>query len=70
MMNSMKLWAIQSLITALMTQLDSAAIRRFVDAGLDALEDMIEKSETTLDDQIALPLIGQVRKAFDLPDRD
>lgn len=68
MMNSMKLWAIQSLVTALMTQLDSEAIRRFVSAGLDALEDMIEKSETKLDDQIALPLIHQIRIAFNLKD--
>lgn len=68
MMNSMKLWAIQSLITALMTQLDSEAIRRFVGAGLDALEDMVEKSDTKLDDQIALPLITQIRVAFTLPE--
>jgi hypothetical protein len=35
MLNSMKLWAIQSLVTALMTQLDAKAIRAFVDAGLE-----------------------------------
>jgi hypothetical protein len=68
MLNSMKLWAIQSLVTALMTQLDAAAIRAFVEAGLNALEGMVERSETKLDDQFVLPLIAQTRKAFELAD--
>jgi hypothetical protein len=68
MLNSMKLWAIQSLVTALMTQLDAKAIRAFVDAGLDAIEGMVDRSETTVDDQFVLPMIAQTRKAFDLAD--
>lgn len=70
MFDSMKLWAIQSLITALMTQLDADAIRAFVIAGLNALEDRIERSETTVDDRFGQPLINQIREAFNLPDND
>lgn len=70
MLNSMKLWAIQSLMTALMTQLNPELIRRFVDAGLDAIEDTVAASENTIDDQLVLPLIKQVRVALDLPDND
>lgn len=70
MINSMKLWAIQSLMTALMTQLNPEMIRRFIDAGLDAIEDTVENTENTIDDQLALPLIKQVRTALNLPDND
>lgn len=68
MMNSMKAWAIQSLVTALMSQLDAKTIRAFVEAGLNAVEAMVERSETTLDDEFVLPIIEQTRQAFDLRD--
>ena len=70
MINSMKVWAIQSLLTALMSQLKPEHLRRFVEGGLDAIEDAIANSENVIDDQFVLPVIKQVRVAFDLPDND
>lgn len=39
------------------------------DAGLDYLEDYIEKSETKADDAL-LPLIATFREVFKIPDND
>lgn len=68
MIDSMKVWLIQSLITALIAKMDEPTLKAWADAGLDKLEEMIAKSETTMDDKLALPLIAQVRAAFGIDD--
>ena len=68
-MDSVKIWMAQTLLSALLTQLDSKLIKGFIDAGLDKVEDMIAESETKVDD-VALPLLARIRDIFDVPDND
>ena len=69
-MNSMQLWFIQQLISALLIKLDEKTIKTGMDALLDIIEDAVENSDTPMDDAIVLPLCDQIRKAFDVPDND
>ena len=69
-MNSMQLWFIQQLISALIIKLDEKTIKSGVDALLDIIEDAVAKSETPMDDAVVLPLCNQLRIAFDVPDND
>lgn len=50
--------------------LSPETLKRFADAGLDAIEDAVAKSESTWDDMVVLPLCQQIRDAFDIPDDD
>lgn len=68
MIDSMKVWVIQSLITALIARMDEPTLKAWADAGLDKLEELIAASETDLDDKMALPLIAQIREAFGIED--
>jgi hypothetical protein len=68
MIDSMKIWFIQSVLTALIAQMDEKTLKAWADAGLDKLEEMIAASETEMDDKMALPLIQQVREAFGISD--
>ena len=53
-----------------MFEVEKGAIKKFADAGLDAIENAVENSETTIDDKVVLPLINTIRAAFDIPDND
>jgi hypothetical protein len=66
----MQLWFIQQLMSALIIKLDEATIKKGMDLLLDVIEEAVERSETTMDDTIVLPLCNQLRKAFDVPDND
>lgn len=54
----------------LVERLDPALLRKWADFGLDMLEDQIAKTESTLDDKLALPVIGAFREAFAIEDND
>jgi len=54
----------------LVEKLDPAMLRRWADFGIDMLEDQIAKTETTLDDKLAMPVIRAVREAFAIEDND
>jgi hypothetical protein len=45
-------------------------LKLFVDAGLDAIENFVEKSETDVDNKIILPMCKLIRNTFDIPDND
>lgn len=53
----------------ILERLDSEDLKKWADHGLDLLEDAIKKSENKFDD-VMLPVIGQMRKAFSIPDND
>ena len=38
------------------------------DKLFDLFEELVARSETTIDDAIVLPIIAQMRKALDIPD--
>jgi hypothetical protein len=60
----------QMLLTALFTVLTPENLRKFVDAGLDAIEDLVQESENKIDDAIVLPICKTIRTAFNVPDND
>lgn len=66
MKNKILFW----LVAQLMGLLNPTLLKELVDRILDFFEDKIEASETTIDDQIALPLIKMIREAFNVPDND
>ena len=45
-------------------------IKKWVDSGLDEVEDSIAKSKTKIDDILIGPVIKTIRAAFDIPDND
>ena len=53
----MKEMIIQNLITILINSLPPNALLKASDKLLDALEDIVEKSETPIDDAVVLPLL-------------
>lgn len=69
-MNSIQMWFIQQLVSALIIKLDEATIKQGFDSLLDIIEDAVAKSETKMDDTIVLPICAQIRTALNVPDND
>ena len=61
---------IKMLMTALLAVLTPENLKKFVDAGLDAIEDAVEGSSSKVDDAVVLPLCRTIRSTFDIPDND
>lgn len=57
------------LVGQLVKTLTPDLIKRFADKMLDAVEDAVTKSENKIDD-LFIPMIGVIRKAFNVPDND
>lgn len=61
---------LMGLLPALIRLLDAEAVRLFIEAGFDAIEDYVEDTDTPVDDAAVLPLMHTVRVALDMPDGD
>lgn len=61
---------ITNLLTTLFAVMPPEMIKGFIDQGLDVVENMIQASETTMDDSLILPIILMIRTTFDIPDND
>ena len=62
---------IAALIAGLIVErLTGDMIKRWADMSLDMIEDAIAKSETKLDDKLALPVINAIREGFGIEDND
>lgn len=59
---------LSAITSALMGLFDSGKLKEFADWCIDLLEDCIEKSENTLDDKYAIPVLRAFRVSFDIPD--
>jgi len=66
----MKQTLIELLLKAVLTFLSEDQLKEFADTLLDFVENAVEKSGTTLDDAIVLPICKKVREAFGIPDND
>jgi hypothetical protein len=66
----MKDQLISLLMSMLFAVLTPENLKKFIDAGLDAIEDIVADSSNTMDDKIVLPICKLVRNAFDVPDND
>ena len=58
--------AVQAIIAALPPQL----LTESADRLLDVIENMIEASDTKVDDTVVMPLIKLLRTSFSIPDND
>lgn len=58
------------LIQGLFAILTPENLKVFMDAGLDAIENLVEGSENKIDDRIVLPICKLIRSTFDIPDND
>lgn len=66
MMDSMKLWLIQQLISTIVLKLDEGTLRQAANGLIEAAEAAARRSENKLDDSV-LPLLAQLDKAFGDP---
>lgn len=66
----MKEKLLQWLITMILQKVASDDIKKWVDAGLDMLENKIKESPNQMDDIVGMPMIGLIRAAFSIPDND
>ena len=70
----MKAWLFEKMIPMAISYLLSLApadvIRELVDKVFDLAEDFVMNSETKIDDAVVLPILAQLREAFNIPDND
>jgi len=66
----MKNQLISVLIQMLLTTLNPELLKKFADMALDFVEDKVLGSASTVDDRLVLPLVKQIRTAFNIPDND
>lgn len=61
---------IREAVVALINALPPDLLTRGADKLLDSIEDVVESSETMIDDAVILPLVRLLRASFDIPDND
>ena len=61
---------IRQAVAALIQALPPNLLAEGADRVLDLVENLIEQSETRIDDAVVLPLLRVVRSAFSIPDND
>lgn len=66
----MKQAIITFLLKTLLSALTPDIIKGFIDAGLDWIEETVEKSETKIDDKLVLPICDLLRRTLNVPDDD
>lgn len=66
----MKAKLISVLVGLILELFTPELLKKFADMLLDFVENHVLESKSTVDDRIILPLCGQIRGAFDIPDED
>jgi hypothetical protein len=66
MKEKMIMWA----VTMFIERMNGEDLKKWIDMGLDIIEDKVEASESTTDDMIVLPICKIVREALSVPDND
>jgi len=61
---------IRQAASALINAIPPDALAKGADQLLDLVEDMVENSDTKVDDAVVLPLIKLIRTSFQIPDND
>lgn len=59
---------IKTLISIAMKMLTEENIKELADKVIDFVEEKVEASENKIDDAMVLPILKQVRSAFDIED--
>jgi len=60
------MWA----VTMFIDKLNGEDLKKWIDMGLDMIEDKVEESPSKTDDMIVLPMCKVVREALSVPDND
>jgi hypothetical protein len=66
----MKITVLIMLLEQLVKLLTPDMLKAMLDAGFDAIENYVAKSENKIDDSTLIPLINTMRAAFSIPDND
>lgn len=61
---------LQAIVALLAQVMTKENLKLVADAMLDVVEDVVAKSDNTIDDQLVLPAVRKIREAFDIPDND
>ena len=70
MLSGIKQKAVMFAIGFVIEKLDEETIKRFLDFGLDLLENAVESSENKIDDQLVLPVCRIIRESLNIEDND
>lgn len=60
--------ALRAVTTGMLQYVPEEKMQDAVDAGLDALEKLVDGTGTPIDDAIAEPIIAKLRETFNVPD--
>lgn len=66
----MKTLLLTQLIKIIMTLLTPELIQKFADTVLDFIEDYVEGTKSSVDDDLVLPLCALIRTTFNISDND
>lgn len=66
MQTKMIMWA----VTMFLERLSGEDMKKWIDMGLDLIEDKVAESPSETDDMIVLPMCKIVREALSVPDND
>ena len=66
MKEKMILWA----VSMFLERMSGEDIKKWIDMGLDIIEDKVAESPGKTDDMIVLPICAIVREALSVPDND
>jgi len=61
---------LQAIVGVIATMVTKENLKLIADKMLDAVEDVVEDSANTIDDQLVLPVVKKIRETFDIPDND
>ena len=59
---------LEIVVRQFLKRLSPDLFKKIVDAALDQVEQAVDDSENSFDDQTVLPLIATIRTAFNIPD--
>jgi len=62
--------AIMWAVSMFLERMNGEDIKKWIDMGLDIIEDKVKESPSTTDDMIVLPICKIVRDALSVPDND
>lgn len=61
---------LQAIVALLASVLTKENLKLVADAMLDVVEDIVQKTDNSIDDKLVLPAVQRIREAFDIPDND
>ena len=69
-LKSLKIGLLTRILEEIFQAIPEEMLVEAADSILDKLEDLVAESDTVIDDAVVLPLIAQIRSAFNIADGD